>query len=353
MTPKMKLISVTTLVDETVEKLAPYCDIELKNIEEYGRAPGEHLVNAVNGADIVVMAEQEIDRQMLEQMKDHGMKLLCCTRGTPVNVDWQAVHDLDIPLVHSPGRSRHSVAEFTIGLMIACTRYLALLSGFTAKGKTYHGPAVEDIFADTENTEGDEPTGFVHPAFEYGAQKAFELYGRTLGLLGFGPIGREVCTLAKGFQMNVIAYDPFVEADMMEKWGAEKVELDDLLARSHIISNHMAVTPQTRGIIDKSWYDKMRKGVYIVNTGRAAVFDQKAFLDALQDGTVAGAGLDVFWREPLPQNHPLWNMENVVLTPHIAGVTQDMRTWQSRLIADDVIRFCLGEPLENRWTRLE
>ena len=237
-------------------------------------------------------------------------------------------------------------------MMIAVTRFLAYLSSYTPKGRSYMGEPVEDIYAFKENIEADVPEGYVHPAFTYGARE-FELYGRTLGLLGFGPIGAEVCKLAKAFQMRVLTYDPYISAERAASYGAEKVERDYLLANADIISNHMAVTPETREMINAEWFSKMKKGVYIINTGRAAVFNQKDFIEALQNGQVAGAACDVSWKEPVPANHPFWNMDNVLMTPHIAGVTRDMRTWQSRLITEDIIRYCKGEALENVWRRTE
>lgn len=348
---KVKLASVTPFAQESLDKLKDFCDItvkELANNDDFE----EECLRICSGSEIVVVGEQTVTRDMLKKLQDSGMKLMGCARGTPVNVDWEAIKEFNIPLIHSPGRSRHSVAEFTIGLMIAVTRHMVALSGGTMLGKQYCQPPVEDIYAFTENIESDVPEGYVHPAFTYGT-KSFELYGRTLGLLGFGPIGREVCRLALAFNMEVIVFDPYISEERVSEFGGRKVELDYLLQHSHIISNHMAVTPETRGMIDKTWYAKMRKGIYIVNTGRAAVFDQKDFMDALADGTIAGAGLDVFWLEPLPANHPLWDMENVVITPHIAGVTMDMRTWQSRIITEDILRYCMGEALENAWTRVE
>lgn len=348
---KVKLSAITPIVDECRTKLEPYCDITIHELPM--EVDQETILKQCSGAEIVVVGEQTITPETYLALQRSGMKLLGCARGTPVNIqDWKALKEAGIPLIHSPGRSRHSVAEFTMGLMIAVTRHLALLSGYSPRGREYMGPEVEDIYAFKENIEADVPEGYVHPAFTYGS-RAFELYGRTLGLLGFGPIGAEVCKLAKAFHMRVLTYDPYISQERAAQFGAEKVERDYLLAESHIISNHMAVTPETRGMIDKTWYEKMRKGVFIVNTGRAAVFDQRDFIEALQNGTVAGAACDVSWKEPIPANHPFWSMENVLITPHIAGVTMDMRTWQSRLITEDIIRYCKGEPLENVWKRTE
>jgi len=348
---KVNLYSITPLVEECRVKLDEYCNITVNELPM--EVEQEEILKLCSGYEIVIVGEHTVTKDTYLALQASGMKLLGCARGTPVNIeDWAALKEAGIPLIHSPGRSRHSVAEFTIGMMIAITRHMALLSGYSARGRQYMGEAVDDIYAFTENIEADVPEGYIHPAFTYGG-RAFELYGRTLGLLGFGPIGAEVCKLAKAFQMRVLTYDPYIPAERAAKYGAEKVELDYLLANAHIISNHMAVTPETRGMIDKSWYDRMRKGVFIVNTGRAAVFDQEAMINALKDGTVAGAACDVAWKEPVPANHPFWEMENVLITPHIAGVTMDMRTWQSRLIMEDIIRYCKGEPLENVWRRVQ
>lgn len=347
---KVRLYSITPIVDECRKVLDTYCDITVNELSDPSQ---EEILEKCGGYEIVIVGEQTVTRDTYVKLKQSGMKLLGCARGTPVNIeDWKGLKEEGVTLIHSPGRSRHSVAEFTIGLMIAITRHLALLSSYSPVGRRYMGEKVEDVYAFKENIESDVPEGYIHPAFTYGS-KAFELYGRTLGLLGFGPIGAEVCKLAKAFNMRVLTYDPYISAERAAQFGAEKVERDYLLANAHIISNHMAVTPETREMVNKEWFSKMRKGVFIINTGRSAVFNQKDFVDALVDGTIAGAACDVSWKEPVPENHPFWNMENVIMTPHIAGVTMDMRTWQSRLIAEDIVRYVKGEPLENVWRRTD
>ena len=150
-----------------------------------------------------------------------------------------------------------------------------------------------------------------------------ELFGKTLGLVGLGNIGRIVADRAAGLKMKVVAYDPFIGADAAERLGVELVSLDDLFSRSDFISCHTPLTAETKGIIGASAFAKMKPSVRIINASRGGVVDEDALLVALDAGQVAGAGLDVFTTEPVPANHPLIAHPNVVCTPHLGASTDE------------------------------
>ncbi len=165
-----------------------------------------------------------------------------------------------------------------------------------------------------------------------------EVLGKTLGLVGFGGIAREVAARAKALSMNVIAYDPFVAANdkAWSRLGVKQVDLDYLLANSNALSLHVPLNDSTRSLLDAKRIAAMKKGAVIINTSRGGVADEKAVAEALKSGQLGGALFDVFAKEPLPAGSALADAPNCILTPHIAGVTDESNIRVSALIADKV-----------------
>jgi D-3-phosphoglycerate dehydrogenase len=173
----------------------------------------------------------------------------------------------------------------------------------------------------------------------YQRYRAWQLAGRTAGIVGLGAVGRATKWRLEGLGMNVIAYDPY---------NPEATHsLDDLLAEADVVSMHAMVTPETTGLIGPDQFKQMRQGAIYINSARAALHDTDALVEALQAGHLAGAGLDHFQGEHLSKDHPLCAMDNVVLTPHIGGATYDTEANHSKLIADDVARILAGEKPAN------
>ena len=188
-------------------------------------------------------------------------------------------------------------------------------------------------------------TGFRRVLFRSG----FELYGKKLGIAGYGAIGREVAVRAKAFGMEVLAYDPYLNEELAAADGVKGVSLDTMLAESDIVSIHLPTIPSCRAIVNKEWFSKMKKSAYVVNTARAYVIDQKDFVEALQNGDIAGAAVDVYWKEPVPANHPLLSMRNVVCTPQMAGLTTDVDGWSGRMMAEEITAYLNGESGKYLW----
>ena len=138
--------------------------------------------------------------------------------------------------------------------------------------------------------------------------------------------------------MKILAYDPYINSDYAAQLGVEVTSLNDLLQRSDFVSLHVPVTEETQGMIGREQFELMKPTAYLINTSRAAVVDEEAMLDALRRKRIAGAGLDVYHREPLPPTDPLTYLDNVVLTPHIGGATQDVVEHQSRMVYEDLTR---------------
>jgi D-3-phosphoglycerate dehydrogenase / 2-oxoglutarate reductase len=169
------------------------------------------------------------------------------------------------------------------------------------------------------------------------------LRGRILGLVGFGQIARKVAERGRAFGMRLLAFDPYVDGDTMARWGAEKVTLEDLLARAHVVSVHTPLTEATRGLIGEEAFARMQAGAILINTSRGRVVDEGALIAALRAGRLAGAGLDVLATEPPAPDNPLLQMDTVVLTPHAASTTVEALAELAEKVSRQVVQFLRGE----------
>ncbi|RLF49855.1 MAG: phosphoglycerate dehydrogenase [Thermoplasmata archaeon] len=232
------------------------------------------------------------------------------------NIDVDAATKKGIYVVNAPRSSTYSVAELTMGLMIALAR------GITK--------------ADVSMKAG---------LWEKKRLVGVELYEKTLGIVGFGRIGREVAKRAKSFGMRVIAYDPYAPNDLFSELGVERKELDNLLAEADFVTIHAILTPETRGLINREKIEIMRDGAYLINCARGGIVDEGALYDALKSGKLAGAALDVYEVEP-PTNSPLLGLDNIILTPHIGASTKEAQERAGVTVARDVLRVLKGETPE-------
>ena len=171
-----------------------------------------------------------------------------------------------------------------------------------------------------------------------GAFTGREAHGKTIGIVGIGNVGRRVAELCRGlFGMDVLAYDPYVDADETRRRGARKVELDELLRGADFVSINCPLTEETRGMIGGREYARMKPTAYFITTARGFIHDETALEAALRDKTIAGAGLDVWEKEPPPTSHPLLKFGNVLASPHAAGVTHEARANLARMTAEQIL----------------
>lgn len=168
--------------------------------------------------------------------------------------------------------------------------------------------------------------------------------GRTLGLIGLGRIARALGAKASALGLRLVAFDPYVPPDSPAAQGVRLVSLDELLAEADFISVHSPLTPETRGLIGRDAFQKMKPGAVIVNTARGGIIDEDALVEALAAGRIAGAGLDVLSQEPMRPDHPLLQFQNVVLTPHAAFYSEESTLELQRRAADEVVRSLTGQP---------
>jgi D-3-phosphoglycerate dehydrogenase len=171
--------------------------------------------------------------------------------------------------------------------------------------------------------------------------------GQTLGLVAFGKIPRALVPKAQALHMDVLAFDPYVETSTVQSYGVTPAGFEELLKRSDYVSVHTPLTPETRGFFDVAAFRRMKPSAYFINTSRGPVVVEKALIQALQQGWIAGAGLDVFEEEPLPSNSPLRTLDNVVLTPHSASYSEAAFSELYRRVGAEAARVLSGEPPEN------
>jgi D-3-phosphoglycerate dehydrogenase len=252
----------------------------------------EGLASALANADaLVVRSAVQVDDALMER----APKLRVIGRaGVGVdNIDADAATRRGIVVMNTPGANAVAVAELTLGLMLTMARKVPAANASMHAGK-----------------------------WEKKSLQGMELRGKTLGILGLGRIGLEVAKRARGFGLEIIGSDPFVAAAVAREAGIKLVTLDELMAGSDYITLHVGLTPQTGGVINAKSLAAMKKGVRIINCARGELVDDAALVAALKSGQVAGAALDVFAVEP-PKDSPYAELENVILTPHIAGSTAE------------------------------
>jgi D-3-phosphoglycerate dehydrogenase / 2-oxoglutarate reductase len=250
-------------------------------------------------ADVLVVESDSVNGPVF----DLPLRAIASTRGDPNNVDVDGATSAGIPVLYTPGRNADAVAEMALALLFAATRQVL--------------PADADVRAGQVFRDGMIP---------YQRFRAWEVAGRTAGLVGLGAVARALRWRLQGLGIEVIAYDPYNDEATHG--------LDELLAEADIVSLHAPVTEETVGMIGAPQFAGMRDGVVFLNTARAQLHDTDALVDALRSGKVAAAGLDHFVGEWLPTDHPLVGMANVVLTPHIGGATWNTEARQAQVVAD-------------------
>jgi phosphoglycerate dehydrogenase-like enzyme len=241
------------------------------------------------------------------------LRLIAVAGTGTQDVDVAAATRLGIAVANAGGASARSVAETTIGLVLALTHHIARLDRAVRAG------------------QWPQPLGG-------------DVEGRVLGLVGLGRIAEMVARFARALDMRVIAWTRRDAAARAAACGAEAVPLDRLWREADVISNHLRLVPETRGFIGKGELAAMRPTAFFVDTTRGGIVDEDALIDALRRGVIAGAALDVFAREPLPLDSPLRAMDNVILTPHAAWLTHETARRMAVTSIDNVRAFLAGRP---------
>jgi D-3-phosphoglycerate dehydrogenase len=303
----MKVLVADTLAKEGLELLKK--ETELTYDE---KITPEALKEKVKDFDaLLVRGRTKVTKEVIEAGKN--LKAIGRAGIGVDNIDVKAATARKIPVVNAPRSSTISVAEQAMGLMLCLARDIPRADHTMKEGKW-------------------EKKGF----------EGVELNGKTLGFIGIGRIGYEVGVRAKAFGMKLIAYDPYIKQEILDPIGCKLVKtLDEVLAVADYITIHSLLTDETRGMVGKAQFDKMKKGVRIVNCARGPIIQEKALVEAIKAGKVAGAGLDVFENEP-PGASELVKLPNVVCTPHIAANTQEAQVSAGITTAEQIIKVLKG-----------
>jgi D-3-phosphoglycerate dehydrogenase len=249
-----------------------------------------------------------------------NLKVLGVIRAGLENVNVAAATKLGIAVVNAVGRNADSVSDFAVGLLLAECRNIA-------RG---HANVVKNNFDRQFSNSGQIP----------------DLRGKTVGIFGFGIIGRLVAEKLSGFRVNVLVYDPFLKAEDVLDAGAKLTDKETLFRESDFISVHARYTEETRHVIGVREFALMKPTAYFINTARSGLVDYDALANALSERRIAGAGLDVFDEEPLSEDNPLLSLPNVTLTPHIAGATIDAARNSPKLIFERIAKIIRAEKPE-------
>lgn len=267
----------------------------------------DEVLSAIpNAQALIIRSATTVDRAMLEAAPN--LKVVGRAGVGVDNVDLKAATDRGVIVMNAPDGNTNATAELAFGLMLALARHIPAASALMHVGK-----------------------------WEKKAFMGVELKGKTLGLVGFGRVGKAVAKRALAFEMNVIAHDPFMPADAGAGMGVPLVSLDELYARADFISLHAVGTGDNKGMIGAESFAKMKKGVRIINDSRGSLINEAALAEALKSGQVAGAALDVFNHEPLEEGNPLVGLPNAILTPHLGASTIEAQDAVAVQIVENVL----------------
>lgn len=289
-------------------------------LKEYFGTP-DGVVDFVDDAEILITQLAPLSRDVFERLPN--LKMVAVSRGGPVNVDMQAARDHNVLVVNTPGRNASAVAEFAIGAILTETRKIRVGHEALRNGQ-WRG----DLYrADVTGRE---------------------LCEMTVGVIGYGNIGSKVVRLLRAFGCRILVHDPYIQLTPDDRdAGVELVDLDGLLAEADIVSMHARVTDETRHMMNQDAFSKMKPAALFVNTARGPLCDYDALYRALTDGDLGGAMLETFAIEPVPEDWPLIKLDNVTLTPHIAGASVRTITFAAEMAAEEVKRFLAGDPARN------
>lgn len=285
----MKFVMTQAVCPEGLQLLDGVADIYVADNQD----PNNYL-DEMQDADALIVRIAKCDGHAIENSPN--LKVIGRTGVGYDSVDVKTATAHGIPVVITPGANNRSVAEHAVAMMFALSKNL--------------------VEAQQEMCKGNWEIR--------GAKKAFELEGKTVGILGLGAIGRETAKICEGCGMKVAAYDPFLSKEKVEEYGAVYYEnYEDLLKTSDVVSIHVPLTDETRNMISKKQLAEMKKTALIINCSRGGIINEADLVEALKTGEIAGAGTDVFCNEPPKTDDPLLNCPNLIVSPHSAAQTRE------------------------------
>ncbi|MEB3774029.1 MAG: NAD(P)-binding domain-containing protein [Desulfurococcales archaeon] len=313
---KPRLFVTRTLPGGAIDRLKKYYDVTVW--EEYGPPPYEVLRREASRSDaLATLLTDRIDCSLIEEASPR-LRIVSQYAVGYDNIDIECATRHGVYVTNTPGVLTDATADLTWALILAVTRRIVEADKEVRSGAWYA-----------------KGVGW-HPTYMLG----IEVTGKTLGIIGMGRIGREVARRARGFKMRILYYDKSrLPEDLEKELNAKYTPLEELLKESDIVTIHVPLTRETRGMIGERELKLMKNTAVLINTARGPIVDTDALVKALREGWIAGAGIDVFDQEPIPPDHPLIKLPNTVLTPHIGSATIETRTRMADLVAENLIAF--------------
>lgn len=298
-----RVLVTDSVANAGLEPMVANDALEVVSIDD---SSSEAFLTALAGADaLIVRSATQVTREMLSlapELKAVGRA------GVGVdNIDIPAATEMGVAVFNAPGGNTIAAAELTMALLISVARKIPAAEASLRSGR-----------------------------WDRAAFKGVELRDKILGLIGAGRIGSEVGIRCKAFDMDVIAYDPYLSPTRAEELGIEMVGLEDVIDRGDFISIHVPLTDETRGIIGPAALERMKPTAFVVNASRGGVVDEVALAKALHNGDITGAALDVYENEPLPADSPLRDAPNLVLTPHLGASTAEAQVGVATEVAHKI-----------------
>ncbi|HEC95040.1 MAG TPA: hydroxyacid dehydrogenase [Thermoplasmatales archaeon] len=306
----MKILVTDKLADEALQLLKNQgFEVKFEELDHDG------IMKEIADYDgMIVRSRTKVTADIVEKGASGNLKVIGRAGIGVDNIDVEKATELGIKVVNSPTGSTMSVAELTVAHMLALARFIPTADASMKKGEWMKKQL-----------------------------KGTELYGKTLGLIGSGNIAQHVARIANGLGMKVLVYSPHCTDEKAKRMGAQRASLEDLLKQSDFVSLHIPHTKDTHYLINREKLALMKPGSYLINCARGGVVDEKALYDALAEGKLAGAAVDVFEEEPPSKENKLLTLDNVVLSPHIGANTKEAQIKAGTICAEQVMKVLSGE----------
>lgn len=320
----MKALILAPFDPKALERLKSKVEVVYESWMETRRLlSAEELGERIEKEDLqIVVVEADFLFQEVFQ-STRKLRFIGVCRGSVNNVDIEAATEHGVLVVNTPARNALAVAELTVGLMLSLARHLPQAHSLVQSGK------------------------WLEPVGPYISLRGVELSGKVAGLVGLGAVGFEVARLLRAFDMALLVHDPYVVLEKLDKVGAKRVDLKELMKESDFVTLHCSLSQETRGLIGKGEISLMKPTAYLVNTAGWEIVDEEALLRALKQRRIAGAAFDVYQTHPLSPKSPFLQLDNVIFTPHIGGATDGTVERYSKTMMEEIERFISGKRPHN------
>ena len=308
----MKVLVADAINEKGIENLKEVSEVTVDT-----SITPEELVNTIHKYDgIIVRSRTKVTKEVIS--KADNLKIIARAGVGVDNIDLDAATEKGIMVVNSPESTSITVAEHTMGLLLSMARKLSIADKSVKEGK-----------------------------WEKKKFMGVELRNKTLGVIGMGRIGSQVVNRCKAFEMDAIAYDPYLPEEVAKQMGVELTDLETVLKKADFITIHVPLTPETKHLISNKEFEIMKDTAFITNCARGGIIDEEALYDALKNDKIGGAALDVYEDEPPAEDSKLFELDNIVLTPHIAASTKEAQRDAAIIVADEIIDLFNGGTPKN------